>query len=79
MHDSVTLIVHTAWPVNFNLLLSCFKPHIRALHNLTEFSLSVRNRARSLMFYSSVSTALGTSAVEVKEEPLSLDSTLMGY
>ena len=80
MHDSVSLIIHTAWPVNFHLPLSCFEPHVRGLYNLIGFSLSVKRPEPAVMiFCSSVSTALGASSVKVNEEPLHLDSALPGY
>ncbi|KAJ5593482.1 hypothetical protein N7537_010386 [Penicillium hordei] len=80
MLDSVSLIIHTAWPVNFNLPLARFEPHIRGLYNLIEFSLSVRKLEPAvLMFCSSISTALRGSSAMIQEEPLELDSALMGY
>lgn len=81
MQTSVSLIIHTAWPVNFNLGLAQFEPHIRGLHHLIQFSLSVhRSEPAVLMFCSSISTALGTSSAEIPESPIGLDSALsMGY
>lgn len=82
MRDSVCQVIHTAWPVNFNLPLALFEPHIQGLHNLIQFSLSVqRPEPAVLMFCSSISTALGTSSAEIPEEPIpSLNSALeMGY
>ncbi|KAJ5215261.1 uncharacterized protein N7498_001668 [Penicillium cinerascens] len=67
-------------PVNFHLPLSFFEPHVRGLYNLIEFSLSVRRPEPAVMiFCSSVSMALGASSVKVTEEPLRLDSALLGY
>ncbi|KAJ5773779.1 hypothetical protein N7457_008675 [Penicillium paradoxum] len=80
MLDSVSLIIHTAWPVNFNLPLSEFEPHIQGLYNLIQFSLSVQRREPAvLMFCSSVSTALGSSSSLIPEGPVTLDSAYMGY
>ncbi|KAJ5742449.1 uncharacterized protein N7511_011468 [Penicillium nucicola] len=80
MLDSVSLIIHTAWPVNFNLPLSQFEPHIRGLYNLIQFSLSVhRWEPAVVMFCSSVSTALGSPSDEIPEEPIALDHAFMGY
>ncbi|KAJ7648213.1 hypothetical protein DFH06DRAFT_1050166 [Mycena polygramma] len=39
MQQSVTHIVHTAWPVDFNLALRSFEPNINGLRNLVDFSL----------------------------------------
>lgn len=80
MLDSVSLIVHTTWPFNFNLPPARFEPHIRGLYHLIEFSLSVRILEPAvLMFCSSISTALRGSSAMIQEEPLELDSALMGY
>ncbi|KAJ5092472.1 hypothetical protein NUU61_007342 [Penicillium alfredii] len=82
MQDSVTQIIHTAWPVNFNLPLSQYEPHIRGLYNLIQLSLSVRQPDPAVvMFCSSISTALNHSSNTVLEEPLdSFSSALdMGY
>lgn len=82
MKNSVSLIIHTAWPVNFNLPLLSFEPHIEGLYNLINLSLSV-NRATPavLLFCSSISTALGSKSSEVHETPIEdLKSALeMGY
>lgn len=80
MLDSVSLIIHTAWPVNFNLPLTEFEPHIQGLYNLIQLSLSVSRREPAvMMFCSSISTALGSRAAEILEEPVDLDSAFMGY
>ncbi|KAJ5826436.1 hypothetical protein N7474_003574 [Penicillium riverlandense] len=82
MQDSVSQIIHTAWPVNFNLPLTQFEPHIRGIYNLIQFSLSVRRPEPAVMiFCSSISTALGSSCAEVQEAPTQdLGSALhMGY
>lgn len=80
MLDSVSLIIHTAWPVNFNLPLAEFEPHIQGLYNLIQFSLSVQRREPAvMMFCSSVSTALRSQSTEIPEEPVDLDCALMGY
>jgi thioester reductase-like protein len=80
MLDSVSLIIHTAWPVNFNLPLTDFEPHIQGLYNLIQFSLSVhRSEPAVMMFCSSVSTALGSPSDEIPEKSIELDHALMGY
>ncbi|PYH91829.1 NRPS-like enzyme [Aspergillus ellipticus CBS 707.79] len=81
MRQSVSLIIHTAWPVNFNLPLTSFESHIKGLHNLINFSLSVNlPHPAVLLFCSSISTALGSSS-PVDETPIEdLASALeMGY
>lgn len=80
MQDAVTQIIHAAWPVNFNLPLPQFEAHIRGLHNLIQFSLSVqRPEPATVMFCSSISTALGSSSTTISETPMALESAYMGY
>jgi thioester reductase-like protein len=82
MRRSVSLIIHTAWPVNFNLPLVNFEPHIQGVHNLIQFSLSVHLPAPAVMlFCSSISTALGAKSSEIDETPLEdlNDALEMGY
>ncbi|KAJ6458386.1 hypothetical protein C8R47DRAFT_1203181 [Mycena vitilis] len=40
MQQTVTHIIHTAWPVDFNLTLRSFEPNINGLRNLVDFSLA---------------------------------------
>ncbi|KAL8904938.1 MAG: hypothetical protein Q9207_002932, partial [Kuettlingeria erythrocarpa] len=57
-----SLIIHTAWAVNFNLPLQSFEPHIGALHNLLSLSMSVkRPQPARLFFASSISVALNSA------------------
>ncbi|KAF7617528.1 putative NRPS-like enzyme [Aspergillus flavus] len=82
MQRSVSLIIHTAWPVNFNLPLANFEPHIQGVYNLIQFSLSVHLPAPAVvLFCSSISTALGAPTSAIDEAPLDdLNSALeMGY
>ncbi|KAJ6019415.1 hypothetical protein N7522_001482 [Penicillium canescens] len=80
MLDSVSLIIHAAWPVNFNLPLAHFEPHLRGLYNLITFSLSVRRLEPAVMlFCSSISTALGASSATIEEEAVDLNSAQKGY
>ncbi|KAJ5585606.1 AMP-dependent synthetase/ligase, partial [Penicillium hispanicum] len=80
MQESVTQIIHAAWPVNFNLPLGHFEPHIRGLYNLIQFSLSIHQPEPAvLMFCSSVSTALGGPLAEISEIPLDLQCAYLGY
>ena len=56
-----TGVIHCAWPVNFQLGLQSFEPHIRGLRNLLQFSLDVQMpKAARFLFCSSISAALGT-------------------
>lgn len=80
MQDTVTQIIHAAWPVNFNLPLTQFTPHIQGVHNLLQFSLSVhRPEPAVMLFCSSVSTALASHSTTISEEPMTLSDAYMGY
>lgn len=54
--DEITVIIHAAWPVNFNLGLSSFEPHVAGVRNLLEFSAKSRHKA-PFIFISSISTS----------------------
>jgi thioester reductase-like protein len=80
MQETVTHIIHAAWPVNFNLPFSQFFPHIQGVHNLLQLSLSVhRPEPAVMLFCSSVSTALATPSTTISEEPMTLSDAYMGY
>lgn len=72
MRIEVSLIIHIAWPVNFNIHLRSFEPHIRGLYALLKFSLAVhRPQPAQVFFSSSVSVAQGTPApASVAEAPI---------
>ncbi|TGO60158.1 hypothetical protein BOTNAR_0150g00100 [Botryotinia narcissicola] len=52
-----TRIIHNAWPVNFNLSLSSFRPSIEGLVNL--ITLAVLSAGGRLFFVSSISSVMG--------------------
>ncbi|KAG1750096.1 putative aminoadipate reductase [Suillus lakei] len=55
---SVTIIIHNAWRLDFNLALSSFEPHVRGTRNLIDLALSSpRHPKPRFMFTSSVSSA----------------------
>ncbi|KZZ95197.1 Male sterility, NAD-binding protein [Ascosphaera apis ARSEF 7405] len=59
MKRDVGVIIHSAWPVNFNIPLQSFEIHIRGLKNLIDFSLSVnRYEPAQVHFASSISATL---------------------
>ncbi|KAI1154384.1 hypothetical protein F4825DRAFT_472375 [Nemania diffusa] len=61
LRDQVTLIVHVAWPVNFNIHLRSFEPQLESLRDLLDLSLSVRRpEPARFLFCSSISTAYNT-------------------
>jgi thioester reductase-like protein len=56
----VTLIIHNAWRLDFNLRLSSFESHVQGVRKLIDFSASspLENPPR-IFFTSSVSTVAG--------------------
>jgi thioester reductase-like protein len=55
---SVTIIIHNAWRLDFNLALSSFDPHVRGTRNLIDLALSSpRYPKPRFMFTSSISSA----------------------
>lgn len=53
--ESATDIIHTAWPVNFNIPLFTFDSNIKSVTNLIEFAVSA-SHTPSLMFSLSLSS-----------------------
>lgn len=80
IQDSATNIIHSAWPVNFNLSLDTFKPQLDGIINLLSFVSAARHRI-SLLFTSSISSILALHSTTVPETII--DDTLaplpMGY
>ena len=60
--SEVTHVVHNAWPVDFNLHLSSFEPHIRGVGQLIDFVAHCKYDAE-LFFISSISVASDWGAV----------------
>ncbi|KAG0702280.1 putative aminoadipate reductase [Suillus ampliporus] len=57
---SVTIIIHNAWQLDFNLALSSFEPHVRGTRNLIDLALSSPCYPKPrFIFTSSVSSAQG--------------------
>lgn len=65
LKSHVDLVIHNAWPVNFNLRLAEFQPHLAGLVNLFRFSTEAKSsgHAASIFFVSSVS-AVGSQAAD---------------
>ncbi|KAI3323034.1 acetyl-CoA synthetase-like protein [Xylariaceae sp. AK1471] len=55
----VGLVLHNAWPVNFNLSLPAFRPHLAGVVNLCGFSAAAAPRAVRILFISSVGAVSG--------------------
>jgi thioester reductase-like protein/acyl-coenzyme A synthetase/AMP-(fatty) acid ligase/aryl carrier-like protein len=58
IRERATLIIHNAWPVNFNLSLETFRPQLVGLLNFFALSASSSYRPR-LFFISTISSVLG--------------------
>ncbi|KAI1268286.1 acetyl-CoA synthetase-like protein [Xylariaceae sp. FL1019] len=56
---STTLIIHAAWPVNFNISLASFRPQIAGLRSLLDLASSTNRRPDQarIVFVSSISAA----------------------
>ena len=80
--QQTTAIIHNAWPVNFNLPLSTFKPQLAGLVQLARFSNSA-TRHPTLSFISSISSVLDYAGESPKiPESIVLDASApspMGY
>ena len=72
LRDGLTLIIHAAWPVNFQLSLASFEPHVLGLQGLIQLSLDVKSpRPARMLFCSSMGVALGTQGQRrIIEEPI---------
>ena len=60
LSSSATLIVHNAWPVDFNLPLSAFAKALAGVENLCRFSARSALRP-AIMFLSSISAMMGVA------------------
>lgn len=77
--DDVDRIIHTAWPVNFNMPLSSFEPSICGVRRLVDLSASAAKQV-PLVFISSISTVDGWTDGDVPESPIQdLKIAAMGY
>lgn len=73
--ETVTLVIHNAWPVNFNLPILSFRPQLSGLVNLIEFT-ALAPTAPHLFFISSISSVLSfqSPSLLTPEQVLPLDS-----
>ncbi|KAI1261602.1 putative NRPS-like enzyme [Xylariaceae sp. FL1019] len=71
---NIGLVIHNAWPVNFNLNLLSFRPLLAGLVNLFKFTASASVTARRFIFVSSVSAVVGEPTETVPDESLALDT-----
>lgn len=75
--NETTHIIHTAWPVDFNLSTTSFRPQFMGLVNLVEFTTRAIF-SPEFMFVSSISSVLSnrTASLRTPEEVVKSDSLL---
>ena len=64
--DTVTLVIHAAWPVDFNLTLASFSSSLTSVSSLASLTASARHRP-SLIFISSIASVLSHSQSPIPE------------
>jgi thioester reductase-like protein len=75
LRTKVGLIIHAAWPVNFNLGLSAFRPQLTGLVNLLALAASSIHLPIRFVFVSSIAAIEGYNTGPAPEETLtSLDT-----
>lgn len=76
--EHATHIIHCQWPVNFNLSITSFEPHIRGVRHLIDFSLSSK-LSPTLFFTSSIATVNHLKdCTDVPEAPIDILTTTNG-
>jgi thioester reductase-like protein len=58
-------VIHNAWPVNFNMAVASFEPHIRGVRHLVDFSARAARKKVAITFISSVGTIEGWATPDV--------------
>lgn len=80
--NAATVVIHNAWPVNFNLSIDSFRPQLAGLVNLIEFAAFAATSPHFL-FISSVSSVMSyrNASLQTPEEVILADSApgLNGY
>lgn len=77
--ESITHVMHNAWPVNFSLSLAAFTPSIEGVLNLIRFTAKSKMKS-SLQFYSSIASVFNHPDLEVPESIVeNLASPSPGY
>ncbi|KAJ5323083.1 NRPS-like enzyme [Penicillium brevicompactum] len=62
LQQDISIIIHNAWPVNFNQSLASFEPHLAGVRRLLNFAAQSA-REPEFHFISSVSTVTGQSLI----------------
>jgi hypothetical protein len=78
IRNSITHIIHNAWTLDFNMLLSSFEPHVLSTHHLIDLAHSSPRTPRFL-FASSIASAQGwNNSRPCPEDALNDPSFAMG-
>ncbi|KAB8225904.1 hypothetical protein BDV33DRAFT_187225 [Aspergillus novoparasiticus] len=80
--DEVDRVIHNAWPVNFNMSMASFEPHIRGVRHLVDFSAQAARKTVLITFISTIGTVQKweTPEMPVTEKALpDLSLATMGY
>ena len=78
IRDEVDRVIHNQWPVNFNMSVESFEPHVRGVRHLIDLGAAARKRV-PVVFISSISVADGwTQPYPVPEESIH-DLTLAAH
>lgn len=64
--SAVTLVIHAAWPVDFNLTLTSFSPSLDSISSLAKLTRSSQHRP-SIVFISSIASVLNYSRAPIPE------------
>ena len=75
LQNETTVIIHNAWPVNFNLPLASFEPYFGELANLISFANSLSHRVHFL-YTSSVSSVIRYNGEDFKIPEKSISATV---
>ncbi|KAF7919676.1 uncharacterized protein EAE97_011594 [Botrytis byssoidea] len=75
LRSDVNLIVHAAWPFNFNLPLSAFRPQLAALVNLFTLAASATSPTVRFIFISSIAAVEGYRHGPAPEKPFESPDT----
>jgi len=76
----VDRIIHNQWPVNWNIPVESFEPHIRGVRNLADFSRKAAKRVPIVFISSIATTEMWKEHEPVPEKPLhDFDAPAGGY
>ncbi|KAJ7446336.1 putative aminoadipate reductase, partial [Mycena latifolia] len=78
LRNSVTLIIHNAWTLDFNLPLASFEHHISATHKLIDFVRSCAGRP-TFIFTSSITSVMSDAADGPATDASLIASSATGY